>query len=218
MGSRGSSSGRKNANTGIGKPNDATEYYVSGDGMWINSYLRNPNQFEANYGELSENEKKIISDMDKATSGKITDEVLYRNVDAAVIFGNMSENDLYNLTQTVVNGADSWGKGAYADGIRAKAKEAISKVEGKTVTEKGFMSTTASRSVAENWGSFTGSENPIVMRINPNKKAKGVNVSEYDKNAYGDPQNERILARNQSYKIKKVYSKNNLVYVDVDIV
>lgn len=67
MGGRGKDSAR---GAGAGKPNDATEYYVSGDGMWINQYLRGRGDF----GELTESEKQYLSDLDKATNGKIKTE------------------------------------------------------------------------------------------------------------------------------------------------
>ena len=68
MGGRGATS-----SGGGGMPNDATEQYVSGEGMWINQYLRG----RGNFGELSDSEKEYLRDLDKATNGKITDNELY---------------------------------------------------------------------------------------------------------------------------------------------
>lgn len=196
---------------GNGQPNDATEYYVSGDGMWINQYLRG----KGGFGELSSEEKEFLNDLDTATNGKIKDDTLYRSVDASAVFGNISDVDYTNLSTALNYGGDAFGKGAYADGIRNKVNKIISNIEGKSITEKGFMSTTTSASVAEEWGDFTGSEKPIVMKIKPSKNTKGVNLSKYDKNvSKEDAQHERLLARNQSYKVKKVYAKNGLIYVD----
>lgn len=195
-----------------GMPNDATEYYVSGEGMWINQYLRGRGDF----GELSDSEKKYIEDLDTATNGKITDETLYRSVDADAIFGNISDTDYENLVQALNYGADSFGKGSYADGIRSKVDSIISKTQGKTITEKGYMSTTTSQSVAEDWGDYTGSTKPIIMEITPSKNTKGVNLSSYDKNvSAGEAQHERLLKRNQSFDVEKIYSKNNSLYVKV---
>ena len=212
MGSGRSPVGGTNTAGGQGKPNDATEWYVSGEGMWINNYLRG----RSDYGELSYKEKQMLKDLDTATNGKITDDTLYRSVDASAVFGPMSDGDYQDLSQMLVYGENSFGKGAYADGIRNKLNQKIKNTEGKTITEKGFMSTTTSAEVAEEWRDFTGSEKPIVMKITPSKNTRGVNLSGYDKNvAPADAQHERLLARNQSYDVKRVYAKNGSIYVDV---
>ena len=219
MGSRGISSkaggGRASGKAGglqPGNPNDATEWYVSGEGMWINDYLRG----RGDYGELTDKEKQALKDLDIATDGKITDDTLYRSVDASAIFGNMSEGDYADLSQALMYGSNSFGKGAYADSIREKVENRISKTEGKTITEKGFMSTTTSANVAEEWGDFTGSEKPVVMKITTSKNTRGVNLSSYDKKVdASQAQHERLLARNQTYDVKKVYAKNGAIYVDV---
>lgn len=209
MGGRGaSSSGAK----GMGKPNDATEYYVSGDGMWINQYLRGNGDF----GELTESEREYLKDLDKATNGKVTADTLYRSVDATAIFGDMSGTDYENLRTALVYGTDSFGKGKYADGIRQKVDGLINKTIGKTQTEKGYMSTTTRKSIAEEFGGFTGSDKPIVMNIKPSKNTKGVNLSRYDKNA-STPQKEVLLARGQSYKITNIYGKNGNINVDIEL-
>lgn len=199
---------------GGGKPNEATEYYVSGDGQWINQYLRGRGDF----GELSANEKQYLKDLDRATNGKIKDSELYRSVDASAIFGNMSQMDYENLHQYLVNGSSSFGKGNYADGIRNNMNNIINNAKGKNITEKGFMSTTSDKSVAENWGDFTGSTKPVVMKIKTSKNTKGVNLSNYDKNvSKGEAQKERLLARNQTYKVDNVTSRNGKIYVDVSM-
>lgn len=212
FGGRGASSGGKSGGVQSGKPNAATEWYVSGEGMWINQYLRGRGEFS----ELTTNEKQMLKDLDIATNGKITDKTLYRSVDASAIFGNMSEGDYADLSQALIYGKDSFGKGKFADGIREKIDNRINRTEGKTITEKGFMSTTTSAEVAENWMDFTGSEKPVVMKITTSKNTKGVNLSGYDKNvSKSEAQHERLLARNQSYDVKKIYGKNGTIYVDV---
>lgn len=212
---RGSSGIGANTTSGSGlngKPNDATEYYVSGDGMWINQFLRG----EDGFGELSESEKQYLKDLDTATNGKITDEVLYRSVDAQAIFGSMSDSDYDNLRQLVLYGENAFGKGSYAESIKRDVKSRIGRAEGKTIPEKGFMSTTSEASVAEEWGGFSGSDKPIVMRMKTGKNTRGVNLSSYDKKVSADnAQHERLLARNQKYKVLKVYGKNGHIYVDV---
>lgn len=211
MGGGTSPIGKARQKLASGKPNDATEYYVSGEGMWINDYLRG----RGDYGELSDSEKQMLKDLDTATNGKITDDTLYRSVDASAIFGSMSDGDYENLSQMLIYGENSFGKGAYADGIRNQVNQRIQKTEGKTITEKGFMSTTTSADVAEEWGDFTGSEKPVVMKITTSKSTRGVNLSGYDKNVdASQAQHERLLARNQSYDVKRIYSKNGYIYVD----
>ena len=120
------------------------------------------------------------------------------------------------MRQYLLYGGDSFGKGAYADSIRNRMQSIINRTEGKTQTEKGFMSTTADKRVAEDWGDFSGSENPVVMRIKTSPNTKGVNLSSYDKNVSSDQaQKERLLARGQSYEVNKVYAENGNIYVDV---
>ena len=208
---RGSS---KASSGGGGVPNAATEWYVSGEGMWINQYLRGRGDF----GELSDSEKQAIKDLDKATSGTIKDDTLYRSVDASAIFGDMSDSTYSDLAQYVNYGENSFGKGAYADGVKSKMSNLINRTEGKTITEKGYMSTTTDSGVAEEWGDYTGSSKPVVMKIKTNSSTKGVDLSGYDKNvSAGEAQHERLLARNQSYQVTKIYSKNGYIYVDAEM-
>lgn len=197
-----------------GKPNEATEYYVSGEGMWINQYLRGRGDF----GELSENEKQYLKDLDIATDGKIKDKTLYRSVDATALLGRMDDFDYSDLRTMLTRGENAWGKGDFARQKVENLKKIISNAEGKRITEKGFMSTTSKESVASEWSDFTGSSRPVVMRIKPSSRTRGVDLSVYDKNVPKDEaQHERLLARNQSYVIKKVYSKNMQIYIDVEM-
>ena len=111
---------------------------------------------------------------------------------------------------------DDFGKGAYAKSLVDKAKSRMQSAIGKTITEKGFMSTTSSRQVAEDWQGFTGSTKPVVMEIKTGSKTRGVNLSGYDKNvAPGDAQHERLLARGQSYHVDSIGLKNGNIYVNV---
>ena len=202
MGGRGASSSIKSG--GAGKPNEATEYYVSGDGMWINQYLRGKGDF----GELSDNEKQYLKDLDKATSGKIKEDKLYRNVDASAIFGDMSDMEYDDLVSRLVYGDNS-------KFIKNNTDKFLNE-KGKTVTEKGFMSTTKDPKIAEDWGGFTGSSKPVVMEIKTGKNTKGVDVSRYDKNVSKDQaQKEVLLGRNQSYKVDNITAKNGKIYVQV---
>ena len=210
MGGRGASSGIGKG--GSGRPNEATEQYVSGDGMWINGYLRD----STGYGELSPGEREYLRDLDRATNGKLPDKTLYRSVDASAIFGAMGDDDYQNLYSVLAYGDNAFGKGAYAKSLVDKAKSRMQSAIGKTITEKGFMSTTSSRQVAEDWQGFTGSTKPVVMEIKTGSKTRGVNLSGYDKNvAPGDAQHERLLARGQSYHVDSIGLKNGNIYVNV---
>ena len=209
MGGRGSSSG-----VASGKPNSATEYYVSGEGMWINQYLRGRGDF----GELSQSEREYLRDLDRATNGKVKEDVLWRSTDASAIFGNISDGDYADLTTMLNYGANAFGKGSYADGIRNRVNNIIERTNGKVITEKGFMSTTSDENIASDWGDYTGSNRPVVMRIKTNQNTRGVDLSSYDRNvASGEAQKETLLARNQSYKVNNIYSKNGQVYADVEM-
>jgi hypothetical protein len=198
-----------------GKPNSATEYYVSGDGMWINQYLRGRGDF----GDLTESEEQFLKDLDTATDGNVKIDTLYRSVDASAIFGNISDVDYTNLSTALNYGGDTFGKGAYADGVRDKVNKIISNTEGKSITEKGFMSTTKDKDIAMEFGDFTGSEMPIVMKIDTGGNAHGVDVSIYDKNVdESEKQEEVLLARNQSYIVERIYSEDHNICVDVKLV
>lgn len=186
-----------------GVPNSATEYYVSGDGMWINQYLRGNGDF----GELTENEEQFLHDLDVATNGKVEIDTLYRSVDAKAIFGNISDSDYSNLVDYVIYGDKAYSKGAYSQGLKEKAENLVSRTEGKEITEKGFMSTTKSEEIATNFGDFTGAEHPMVMKIDTGGYVKGVDVSLYDQNvSEGMEQQEVLLAREQDYIVERIYA------------
>lgn len=209
MGGRGAS-----LNNTIGRPNDATEWYVSGEGMWINQYLRGRGDF----GELSQFEKQMLADLDRATNGNIKDKTLYRNVTAEAIFNGYDSETISNLFRVLQYGDNAFGRGAYAENLVKNVRNMIQNTKGKTITEKGFMSTTTDRTVAENWGDFTGSSYPIVMEIKTSKNTKGVDLSSYDRNvSQEEAQHEKLLARGQKYTVKDVGIKNGNVYVYVEM-
>lgn len=183
---------------------DAVEYYVSGEGMWINQYLRGRGDF----GELSESEKEFLRDLDKATThGPTAEDVLYRSVDASVIFGG-NEDALYALQMVV----------GYGDTQRYYVRQAeplLNAAIGREITEKGFMSTTKDFDIAKDFGSFTGSDNPIVMKIHTNG-AFGVDAGRFE--VADDPQKEVLLQRGLKYRVNRVYGEDRNVVVDVSIV
>ena len=113
--------------------NDAIDYYVSGDGMWINKYLRNPEQFEKENGAISEQDKQVIEELDnETTSTPITNKKLYRSVDASAIFGNISDADFEDLVAHVVYGNNE-------KLIANKAGLLINRAENQQITEKGYV-------------------------------------------------------------------------------
>lgn len=196
---------------GAGKPNNATEYYVSGDGMYINDFLRKGLELDAQ-------DKRLIKELDTATSGSVKQDELFRNVDAKAIFGNLSYQDYDNLMTYLDSGEKLFDKGAYSQNQLAKTKDIINKTKGKTITEKGYMSTTKDENIASNWGGFTGSEMPIVMRLKNTKGAKGVDLSSYDKNvSKSEAQKEVLLGRNQKYTINNISAKNGNIYIDATL-
>ena len=76
----------------------------------------------------------------------------------------------------------------------------VDKTKGRTVTEKGFMSTTKDYDLASEWGSFTGSDKPIVLEFDDiPKNLKGADLKMFD--VEGDEQHEVLLARNTKYEI-----------------
>jgi hypothetical protein len=206
MGGRagGGASGGMGSKSREGAFDKALEQYVSGEGMWINQYLRGNGDF----GELTPDEKKYLADLDKATSGQLgKDYDLYRAADAKAVFGNISDQEYNALVSTHVYGAKDKYYQKYVDSAMQKT--------GGVKTEKGFMSTTTSQSVAEDWGGFTGASHPIVMKFKAPRTTKGKNLSKFD--VKGDEQHEVLLGKGQKFKVGKVYGKNGKLYVDVTL-
>lgn len=192
---------------GAGDNSEAVEWYVSGDGMWINQHLRG----RMDAGELSPYEQEMLKSLDKATSKELGEEqTLYRSVDASAVFGPMSDMQYENLHSHVV----------YGDNQRIVASDAqrtLARAQG-TRTDKGFMSTTKDEGLAADWGDFSGSDHPIVLKMRTSKGTRGRDLTRSDKalNARMG-QSEVLLGKGQSYKIGKVYGKNGNIYVDVTL-
>ena len=219
LGGRGTASATSKKSSGGGFTEEEQrelEWYVSGDGMHINNVLRGLNP-EITPSDLYDSEKEAIKTLDGALNKNLKEQTLYRAVDATAIFGNMSASDFENLRNQLVYG--NIDKGAYAQKQQAKAQNIINKALGKTITDKGFVSTTRDEGIASGWGSFTGSDKPIVMKIKTGKNTKGRDVSKASKEIRRtekyDSQKETLLARNQKFTPTKVYAKNGVVYVDV---
>lgn len=189
----------------------AVEWYVSGEGMYINEVLRN-------IIPKDKGDDSFIKDLDSATKKKFVKEnKLYRAIDSSVVFGNMSSLMNENMVSRYVYNMPA--KGAYMKNEYAKMDKVISRAMGRQFTEKGFMSTTTSKSLATDWHGFTGAKNDIVLEMNvPKKSVKGTSVSSVSKsleNRMG--QKEVILERGTRYVPKKIKSANGTIVVEVDV-
>ena len=182
------------------------EEYISGDGMWINNWLRGRDGYDY---KLDPGEEAYLKGLDKATTAKTIgkDTTLWRSADAKAIFGNISDMD-YEALYSVVGYGDK--QKVYVD----RANKVLDRAKpGKVITEKGFMSTTKSKSIAEEWGGFSGSSKPIVLKLDVPKKVKGIDLSKHEMN-----QDEILLQRGLKYKVKKVYGNHGTIYVDAAII
>lgn len=190
--------------------NDSLDYYVSGDGMWINKYLRNPEQFEKENGKLSDEDKQIIEELRNQTNSEtITDKKLYRSVDAKAVFGDISDLDFDNLVATIVY--DNKDKP-----VVDKAQKLISGALNKEITEKGFMSTTKDKEIAENWDGFTGSNKGVVLELNIPDGMKGKDMAAYE--VEDDEQKEVLLPDNVDYKITEITKgENGKILIKADV-
>lgn len=201
---------------------DAVEYYVSGDGMYINDMLRNG---DAKYGGKTQEDIDYIKSLDDATSKTIHDTTLYRSVDAESLFGKMSDTE-YEILERVLSGDKSFEPGGvnynYYNkvGVIPKIKELRDKSIGKVINDKGFMSTTKDYSIAKDWGGFSGSNKPVILEIKTNRNTKGADVSKIRGGKLENMMNQRevLLARNQKYKINRIGKRDGNIYVNIEIV
>lgn len=193
---------------------EAVEHYVSGEGMWINQYLRGREEYD-----LTQNEKRYLSDLEKATNEALGEtQTLYRSVDASAIFGEMDTFEFDDFRSEIVHNGFSKDKGSYAQSLAKKYRDKATSVIGKKITEKGFMSTTKDYATARDWNGFTGSSKEVVMEIKTKRTTKGVNLgkkmSSLNKRM---GQNEVLLKNSQSYTINNVSSKDGKIYVQVSM-
>ena len=189
----------------------AVEDYVSGDMMFINQILR------GRAGELTEEDKEFVKLMDSALNDPLgKEQTLFRSVDAEAIFGRVSDGDYQNMNTYLLYGKDSFGKGNYADSIRKQVESIISRVDGSTITEKGYMSTTKDKELAFDWGDFTGSEKPVVIELKTPPEIRGRDLKDFD--IEGDEQQEVLLARNQKYKILGIRGENGSIVISAEFI
>lgn len=189
---------------------NAIEYYVSGEGMHINNYLRG--RYFEGMPPIQEEDKEYIKKLEKATDRTHNNKVLYRSVDASAVFGEISDFDFDHLREALV----------YNEGnkhhIAAKEKY-LKNIDGKIITDKGFLSTTKSYDIAYDFNDFTGATHPIIVEFTNADKVKGFDLGKYmpelDKRM---EQEEVILKNNTSYKIKSVKGKNGYIHVEAEFV
>lgn len=194
------------------EPNDALEAYIGGDMMWINQYLRGRGDF----GELSAKEKQYLEELKQVTQSDVIGEcTLWRSVDARAIFGEMSDMSFSALEDYFLYGDTS--------------KQTMQKIqrflgiEGKEIIEKGFMSTTKDHDIAADWGDYTGSDYPILMKIRTTANTRGVDVERYTRihnpEAEEDnPQAEMLLSCNQKFKVVSVSKDSGNICVEVELI
>ena len=168
--------------------------YVNGNSSEINGWLRSPGSYT-----LSPDNRASIKVIDSVLTGPISNDVLYRKTEAKSIFGYLSQSDYDKLYMHVVEGVEN-----------GSSKKMIAQTIGKTFTEKGYMSTSKSSSIAED---LDFAVKPIMLKVNPGKKARGLDL---DKHSIGEE--EVLLKRNTKYNVKKIYGKRGSIYVDIDIV
>lgn len=161
-------------------------------------------------GGFSEFEAEQVELLKQATDRPLPKDIkkLYRSVDASAVFGEMSMADFDNLQSLVVYGAD--------DRYALAQKSRLDAVVGKTVTEKGFMSTTKDKEIALYWGDFTGSEKPIVLSLDVPSGVKGADLKKFD--VEGEEQREVLLHPNARYKIRSIGAEEGTIVVNAEII
>ena len=194
------------------KRNEALDAYISGDAMWLNNYLRGRGDF----GELDKWEQKMLDELTAVTKlDKVGERTLWRSVDARAIFGDMTDGDFEDLAGRILYGDDS-------KFVMEKTQRFMD-VVGKEITEKGFMSTTKSKDVAAEWGDYSGSRTPVLMKIRTTANTRGVDVEKYTlaHNAeveHSQAQKEILLRRGQCYKVVGIKELDGRICVEVELI
>ena len=186
---------------------DAVEYYASGEGMYVNQFIR-----RGQYNSLTDDEKELVKMLDEATQTDVVDiPKLYRSVDASSVFGSMSQIEFEQLQDAIVFNADY---------ERRQTQHIIDRAKpGKVITEKGFMSTSEDYDVVSDWYDFTGSDKPMTLELSVPEGTRGCKVYEMTPEVEeSDPQREVLLPRNTKYRIADITTKDGLIYVKADIV
>lgn len=167
---------------------EAIEWYVSGDGMWINQHLRGRMDTQ-----LSDNERVLYEALLKATDNPIPKSInkLWRSVDVSAVFGDMSGLQKEQLKEAIIYGDSN------------PMKRRVNTIVGKEITEEGFMSTTKSKTIAEEFQYYTGADEPMVLEFDTRKaNVKGKDLKDYE--IEEDPQEEVLLHPRAKYRITGV--------------
>lgn len=173
---------------------EAVDYYASGEGMYINDYLRDRNNPVERMGEMTNFDKEMVRQLEKATNREHGYNKLYRCVDADAIFDNVSDMDWEYIQENLGYG-----------GNNPRAKELIDSIKDKVITDKGFMSTTKDYDIAADFLDTTGANHPLVIEFENANKVGGFDLEKF----MGDielrkEQKEVILHNNATYKIKNI--------------
>ena len=194
------------------KRNEALDAYISGDAMWLNNYLRGRGDF----GEISREEQQMLDELTAVTKlSKVGERTLWRSVDARAIFGDMTDGEYEDLV----------GRLLYGDNTKfvVERTQRFVDVVGKEITEKGFMSTTKSKDVATEWGDYSGSNTPVLMKIRTTANTRGVDVEKYTlahnpEVEQSQAQKEILLRRGQRYKVVGIKELDGKICVEVELI
>lgn len=192
-------------------PNESLDAYISGEAMWINNYLRGRGDF----GVLSKGEQSLLDELTIITQKeKVGERVLWRSVDARAIFGDMSDSEYEDLL----------GRLVYDDDRRAiiEMTQKFLDVSGTKQEEKGFMSTTKDKNIAMQWGAYTGSRTPVLLKIKTTAETRGIDVERYTliHNPQAEreqPQKEVLLRRGLQYKVVAIKELEGHICVEVEL-
>ncbi|WP_294795034.1 minor capsid protein [uncultured Fenollaria sp.] len=188
---------------------EAVDYYASGEGMYINDYLRDRNNPIERMGDMTDFDKEMVRQLEKATDREHGYNKLYRCVDADAIFDNVSDMDWEYIQENLGYG-----------GNNPRAKEMIDSIKDKVITDKGFMSTTKDYDIAADFLDTTGANHPLVIEFENANKVGGFDLEKF----MGDielrkEQKEVILHNNASYKIKNIaMDKMGRVHLKADFI
>lgn len=192
-------------------PNESLDAYISGEAMWLNNYLRGRGDF----GALSKEEQSLLDELTTITQKeKVGERVLWRSVDARAIFGDMSDSEYEDLL----------GRLVYGDDRRAiiEMTQKFLDVSGTKQEEKGFMSTTKDKNIAMQWGGYTGSRTPVLLKIKTTAETRGIDVERYTliHNPQAEreqPQKEVLLRRGLQYKVVAIKELEGHICVEVEL-
>lgn len=192
-------------------PNESLDAYISGEAMWLNNYLRGRGDF----GALSKEEQSLLDELTTITQKeKVGERVLWRSVDARAIFGDMSDSEYEDLLGRLVYGDDRR--------VIIEMTQKFLDVSGTKQEEKGFMSTTKDKNIAMQWGAYTGSRTPVLLKIKTTAETRGIDVERYTlihnpEAEREQPQKEVLLRRGLQYKVVAIKELEGHICVEVEL-